>query len=101
MKKILVVLLVLVLLVALSGIGQTATTTIEFWTAPNPFQEAFWSEVVKEWNNTHPDQQIKWQVIPAGNSSEEVILTALATGTGPDLSTNIFTGFAAQFPLTP
>ncbi|HBK68340.1 MAG TPA: sugar ABC transporter substrate-binding protein, partial [Firmicutes bacterium] len=75
---------------------QTATTAIEFWTAPNPFQEAFWSEVVKEWNNTHHDQQIKWQVIPAGNSSEEVILTALATGTGPDLSTNIFTGFAAQ-----
>src|SRR5690606_5214266 len=96
MKRILFVLMVSVLVIAMAGTGLMASTTIEFWTAPNPFQEAFWSEVVKEWNSTHPDQQIKWQVIPAGHSSEEVILTALATGTGPDLSTNIFTGFAAQ-----
>ena len=70
--------------------------TLTFWTAPNPLQEAFWKDVVDEWNATHPKIQIEWQVIPAGASSEEVLLTAIATGTAPDISTNIFSGFAAQ-----
>lgn len=94
MKKGFISILVLSGILIFAGIVQAAS--IEFWTAPNPYQEKFWSEVVGEWNEMHPDKQIDWKVIPAGNSSEEVILTALATGTGPDLSTNIFTGFAAQ-----
>ncbi len=94
MKKRFMTVLVLSLVFLLAGMVQA--TTIDFWTAPNPFQEEFWSETVAEWNETHPDMQVNWKVIPAGNSSEEVILTALATGTGPDITTNIFTGFAAQ-----
>ncbi len=71
-------------------------TTIKFWTAPNPQQEAYWKGVVDDWNASHPDIHIEWEVIPAGASSEEVLLTAIATGTAPDISTNIFSGFAAQ-----
>jgi multiple sugar transport system substrate-binding protein len=52
--------------------------------------------VVDRWNAEHPEIQVEWQVIPAGASSEEVLLTAIATGTAPDISTNIFSGFAAQ-----
>ena len=70
--------------------------TVNLWTAPNPQQEAYWKGVVDDWNATHPDIQIEWQVIPAGASSEEILLTAIATGTAPDISTNIFSGFAAQ-----
>jgi multiple sugar transport system substrate-binding protein len=70
--------------------------TVKFWTAPNPQQEAYWKGVTDNWNATHPDIQIAWEVIPAGASSEEVLLTAIATGTAPDISTNIFSGFAAQ-----
>jgi multiple sugar transport system substrate-binding protein len=70
--------------------------TVQFWTAPNPNQEAYWAGVVEEWNASHPDIQIEWQPIPTGASSEEVILNAIATGTAPDISTNIFAGFAAQ-----
>ena len=70
--------------------------TVVFWTAPNPQQEVYWKDVVDSWNATHPDIQIEWQVIPAGASSEEVLLTSIATGTAPDISTNIFSGFAAQ-----
>ena len=69
---------------------------LTFWTAPNPQQEAFWKGVVDEWNKSHPNIQIDWQVIPAGASSEEALLAAIATGTAPDISTNIFSGFAAQ-----
>ena len=70
--------------------------TVVFWTAPNPQQDAYWMPVVDRWNATHPDIQIEWQTIPAGASSEEVLLIAIATGTAPDISTNIFSGFAAQ-----
>lgn len=94
MKKHFIFILVLSIIFVFAGMVQA--TSIDFWTAPNPFQEKFWSETIAEWNAQHPDMKINWKVIPAGNSSEEVILTALATGTGPDITTNIFTGFAAQ-----
>jgi len=70
--------------------------SVLLWTAPNPQQEAYWKGVTDDWNATHPDIHIEWEVIPAGGSSEEVLLTAIATGTAPDISTNIFSGFAAQ-----
>ncbi|MDY7039259.1 MAG: extracellular solute-binding protein [Chloroflexota bacterium] len=81
---------------ATPGPEMAEPVTVKFWTAPNPQQEAYWLDVVEDWNATHPDIQIEWEVIPAGASSEEVLLTAIATGTAPDISTNIFSGFAAQ-----
>jgi len=89
MKKLLVVLVILLTI-------SFAFGTINFWTAPNPQQEEFWKGMVEEWNANNPDAQIKWKVIPATGSSEEAILTAIASGEGPDLCTNIFSGFAAQ-----
>ena len=70
--------------------------TVQFWTAPNPQQEAYWKDVVDRWNAEHPEIQVEWEVIPAGASSEEVLLIGIATGTAPHISTNIFSGFAAQ-----
>ena len=92
MKKLLVVFLLIVLLF----VSAMAVKKIVFWTAPNPNQEAFWKELVEKWNSTHPDVQIEWSVIPAAGSSEEAILSAIAAGEGPDICTNIFSGFAAQ-----
>jgi len=88
----------LVLLISVMILPQSigAATTLSFWTAPNPQQEAYWKGIVDAWNGSHPDIQIEWEVIPAGGSSEEVLLTSIATGTAPDISTNIFSGFAAQ-----
>ncbi|RLE44572.1 carbohydrate ABC transporter substrate-binding protein [Candidatus Woesearchaeota archaeon] len=91
MRKVLVVLLAVLVAVFALGVKK-----IVFWTAPNPLQEQFWKPLVEEWNKAHPDVQIEWSVIPAAGSSEEAILTALAAGRGPDISTNIFSGFAAQ-----
>ncbi len=77
-------------------VGLVMGVTIKFWTAPNPLQEEFWKPLVEEWNAKHPDIQIEWRTIPAARSSEEAILTAIAAGEGPDICTNIFSGFAAQ-----
>ena len=93
---ILSLMVLLVLSVALPVMAQDDFVTVHFWTAPNPNQEAYWSVIVDEWNADNPDIQIEWQPIPTGASSEEVLLNAIATGTAPDISTNIFTGFAAQ-----
>ncbi|GAB6188614.1 extracellular solute-binding protein [Marinitoga arctica] len=73
-----------------------AKTKIVFWTAPNPNQEAYWKKLVAEYEKQNPDIDIEWSTIPAAGSSEEAILTAIASGRTPDISTNIFSGFAAQ-----
>ncbi len=75
--------------------GQKAKT-MSLWTQPNVNSERYWKPVVDEWNASHPNIRIDWKTIPTGGSSEEVILTALATGTQPDICTNIFIGFLAQ-----
>jgi multiple sugar transport system substrate-binding protein len=94
MKKVCVFVMFILLF---SGVmNAEAVETVKFWTAPNPQQEAYWKDVVDKWNASHPEIQVEWEVIPAGASSEEVLLTAIATGTAPDVSTNIFSGFAAQ-----
>lgn len=96
MKKI-VLLGVILLMASLMFTGASfGATKLLFWTAPNPNQELFWKILVSDWKALHPETEIEWRVIPAGRSSEEVILTAIATGTGPDICTNIFGGFAAE-----
>lgn len=91
MKKLSV--LLLIVLISTFALSQTK---LVFWTAPNPQQEAFWKEVVAEYESLHPEIDIEWSTIPAAGSSEEAILTAIASGRAPDISTNIFSGFAAQ-----
>ncbi|RAO98363.1 sugar ABC transporter substrate-binding protein [Petrotoga sp. 9PW.55.5.1] len=91
MKKLSV--LLLIVLISTFALSQTK---LVFWTAPNPQQEAFWKEVVAEYESLHPEIEIEWSTIPAAGSSEEAILTAIASGRAPDISTNIFSGFAAQ-----
>jgi len=87
--------LILLTLFSCLFVGLFAVELV-FWTAPNPLQESFWKEVVAEWNENNPDIQIKWSTIPAAGSSEEAILTSIASGRMPDICTNIFSGFAAQ-----
>ena len=97
MRKLAFATLLMLLVVGLiPAQAQSDVATVRFWSAPDPNQEVFWAEVVKQWNADNPNIQIDWQPIPTGASSEEVILNAIATGTAPDISNNIFSGFAAQ-----
>ena len=76
--------------------ARDGSQNIVYWTAPSVELSRFEKKVVEEWNSSHPEARITWNTIPAGVTSEEVILTAIATRTGPDISSNIFGGFAAQ-----
>lgn len=69
---------------------------IRLWVAPNETQEAFWKIAVERWNNSGKGTRVHFTTIPATGSSEAAILIALVAGSAPDISTNIFSGFAAQ-----
>ena len=86
----------LVLFIIILTTISFSKTKIVFWTAPNPNQEAFWKEMVSRYNSQNGDMEIEWSTIPAAGSSEEAILTAVASGRAPDVCTNIFSGFSAQ-----
>ena len=73
-----------------------AKTAIKMWVAPNENEEAFWNKMVTEWNKDPAHTPAQFTTIPAANSSEEAIMNALASGTEPDISSNIFIGFASQ-----
>lgn len=75
---------------------EQAATPIKMWVAPNENEEAFWNAMVTEWNSDAKHHKVEFTTIPAASSSEEAIMNALASGTEPDISSNIFIGFASQ-----
>ena len=73
-----------------------AKTPIKMWVAPNENEEAFWNKMVTEWNKDPGHTPVEFTTIPAANSSEEAIMNALASGTEPDISSNIFSFHCAE-----
>lgn len=63
-----------------------------YWSANNPFEQKLAKEIVAEWNAEHPDMPVHHQPIPEGQSSEEVILAAIAGRTTPDIYSNAWPG---------
>lgn len=76
------------------------TLEVEFWTAPQQVQYAFWESKAQAFNETNTQVngqtvQVKVQMMPESPSSEAGIQNAIATGTAPAVSENINRGFAA------
>jgi multiple sugar transport system substrate-binding protein len=63
-----------------------------YWTSQNPQERTVADTLVARWNRTHADVQVVVQPIPAGQSSEEVILASIVAGTTPDICSNIWPG---------
>ncbi len=76
--------------------NESENQSIKLWIAPNEAQENFWKTAVNLWNESNIGMPVNFTTIPATGSSEKAILTALVSGSAPDISTNIFSGFAAQ-----
>jgi len=70
---------------------------LTYWSAPNPQEFQMAKELVSEWNDTHQDIKVKLQALPAGQSSEEVLLSAMVAGTTPDICSNIWPGITNDF----
>jgi multiple sugar transport system substrate-binding protein len=62
---------------------------ITIWYSNNEAEIGWGKQMVEAWNADHPDEQIKAQEIPAGESSEAVIGAAITAGNAPCLVYNL------------
>jgi multiple sugar transport system substrate-binding protein len=70
---------------------------LKYWCAPNAEEIELARMLVDKWNKLHPTIQVEVQPLPAGQSSEEVLLAAIAGGTTPDVCSNIWPGAVAEY----
>lgn len=79
-----------------SRTSERHTDRIRLWVGPNAAEEGFWKIAVARWNAERRGLPVSFTTIPTAGNSEDTVLSALVAGTEPDLSTNIFSGFAVQ-----
>lgn len=72
--------------------GPANSDKLIYWPPPNRFDIAMSRLLVERWNQAHPDVQVELQPLPAGRSSEEVLLAAIVGHTMPDICSNILSG---------
>jgi len=65
---------------------------ILYWSSNNGGEIRFSTWAVDQWNTAHPDQKVRFQPIPEGQSSEEILLAAVVAKTTPDIYSNIWQG---------
>lgn len=73
-----------------------AADSITFWYATNPNETDYAKQVVAAWNDSN-DVKVDAQPVPAGNSTEEVVLAAIAAGTTPCAFANLAPAAVPQF----
>jgi multiple sugar transport system substrate-binding protein len=66
--------------------------SITYWTSNNGGEITFARNICKKWNDLNPRTPVKFQPIPEGQSSEEILLAAIVAGTTPDIYSNIWQG---------
>ena len=72
--------------------GDGGPVRLVYWPSQNPQERAVADTLVARWNRAHPDVQVVAQPIPAGQSSEEVLLASIVAGTTPDVCSNVWPG---------
>lgn len=65
------------------------TITLTYWPAANPVEVRVAARLAAAWNAEHPGIQVRVQPLPAGRSSEEVLLAAIVAKATPDVSSNV------------
>ena len=79
-----------------SEAGKGEVVEIEFWSAPQVSQQAFWESMAAQYQEVNPNIHVTVSAMPESPSSEAGIQSAIASGTAPAASENVFRGFAAQ-----
>jgi len=69
--------------------GAATPITLTYWPAANPPETRLAIRLAAEWNRDHPDVQVRVQPLPAGRSTEEVLLAAIVARATPDISSNV------------
>jgi multiple sugar transport system substrate-binding protein len=94
-------LLLIMLILFLGGCARTSSApgkkVITLWVSSNPYEIEWADEVVRQWNNNHPDMPVKSQPVPEGRSSEEILMASVIARTTPDICANISPTLVEQF----
>ena len=70
--------------------------TLTYWPAANPPETRLALRLAAQWNLENPDVQIRVQPLPAGRSTEEVLLAAIVARATPDVSSNVSSALLAR-----
>jgi multiple sugar transport system substrate-binding protein len=73
-------------------VSSSGQVTLTYWSATNAQELEFANRMAAEWNGRQSEVEVKVQPVPAGQSSEEVILAAIASNTTPDIYASVFPG---------
>jgi multiple sugar transport system substrate-binding protein len=65
---------------------------LTYWSATNADEAAFARRIAEEWNARGTGVRVAVRPVPSGQSSEEVILAAVASHTTPDIYASAFPG---------
>ncbi|HJU68396.1 MAG TPA: sugar ABC transporter substrate-binding protein [Gemmatimonadaceae bacterium] len=76
--------------------SAAAPITLTYWPAANPSETWLATRLASQWNADNPDVQVRVQPLPAGRSSEEVLLAAIVAKATPDISSNVSSALLAR-----
>ena len=76
--------------------GGPPPITLTYWPAANPIEVKLATRLAAQWNAEHPDVQVRVQPLPAGRSSEEVLLAAIVAKATPDVCSNVSSALLAR-----
>lgn len=79
------------------GSAEGTTVELTYWPAPNPQEVQLADTLVRRWNRRHPSVRVHMQSIPVSQSTEEVLLAAIAGKTTPDVCSNIWPGALSEY----
>jgi multiple sugar transport system substrate-binding protein len=71
---------------------QSTDRPITFWCSNNAGEITFAQQQTERWKKLHPDKPLRYQPIPEGQSSEEIILASVVGKTTPDIYANMWQG---------
>lgn len=63
----------------------TAPVTVTFWTSHTPPDTDTMSKMVADYNQSHPNIQVKMTIVPGSETDISKLMTAVRGGTGPDI----------------
>ncbi len=75
---------------------RKAPITLTYWPAANPPETRLAMRLAAQWNLENPDVQVRVQPLPAGRSTEEVLLAAIVARATPDVSSNVSSALLAR-----
>lgn len=95
MKTVLIIIVITILsnlFFSCSKNENNSEKSLLYWCSNNNDEISFAKVKTDEWNKNNPNFKVKYQPVPEGRSSEEIILAAVVGKTTPDIYSNMWQG---------